>query len=103
VDLVVDERAEPGAVVGLEAGRCEHPVPAELAEVDGERVAAAARLRRRLVTVEVRRRGGSTPATVARTTPDLDLDVRLLRGADKLGRVSRVTGHICGAFAAAKG
>jgi len=55
VNLVVDERAVAGAVVSLKARRSENPVPAELGEVDGERIATTALLGCRLVAVQVRR------------------------------------------------
>lgn len=57
--LQVQELALPGAVVSPVALGCDDPVPAELLEVDGEWVAAAARLCRLLVTVEARITTGS--------------------------------------------
>jgi len=65
----------------LKAGGRNDPVPAELGKVDGEWIAAAACLTGRLVAVEIDRRGRATPTTVSSppTTPDLNLNVRLLR------------------------
>lgn len=57
--LQVQELTLPGAVVGPVAFGSDDPVPAELLEVDGERVPAAARLRRLLVAVEARVTAGS--------------------------------------------
>ena len=93
-DLVVDERADAGAVVGLEACRREHPVPAELWEVYGERVATAALFWSSLVTVEIWRRRWPASAGVIRSTSDLDLNVRLLRSTTE--QVTR--GHAAGSY-----
>lgn len=71
--LQVRELALPGAVVGPVTFGCDDPVPAELLEVHGERIAAAARLRRLLVAVEARVSTGS-PGVVKY----LHLDERLL-------------------------
>ena len=71
--LQVHEFTLPRAVVGPVALGGDDPVPAELLEVDGEWVAAAARLCRFLVTVEARVSAGSLGVV-----EDLHFDERLL-------------------------
>ena len=71
--LQVQELALPRAVVGPVAFGRDDPVPAELLEVDGERVAAAAGLRGLLVAVEARVAAGSLG-----TVEDLHFNERLL-------------------------
>jgi len=90
-NLVVDESADPGAVVRLEASRSEHKVPAKLAEINGESVAATALFRRGVVTIEVRRGRRPTSTTVTGSATNLNLDIRLLqRPQTKLGHVDEL-------------
>lgn len=64
-----------GAVVGRVALRDDDPVPAELLEVDDERVAAAAALDAVLIAVKVDRSPEARVAPVA----DVDLQIGLLQ------------------------
>ena len=71
--LQVHELALARAVVGPVAFGRDDPVPAELLEVHGQRVAAAPRLRGLLVAVQAR-----VPARPLGAVEDLHLDERLL-------------------------
>lgn len=71
--LQVQELTLPGAVVGPVALGRDDPVPSEVLKVDGEGVAAAARLCRLLVAVQAGVSAGSLWAV-----EDLHLDERLL-------------------------
>lgn len=75
VALVVVEGTFAGAVVGRVALRDDDPVPAELLEVDDERVAAAAALGAVLIAVKVDRSPEARGASVA----DVDLQIGLLQ------------------------
>jgi len=70
--------------VRLESGRSENPVPAELAEIDRERITTASLFGRAVVTVEVsRRRRGTATAGVSPSTANSNLDVRFLQKRGK--------------------
>lgn len=75
VALIVVEGTFAGAVVGRVAFRDDDPVPAELLEVDDERVAAATALDAVLIAVKV----DCSPEARVAPVADVDLQIGLLQ------------------------